>query len=245
MGFGGPLGIQLPWSTCPAVHGKQGSPCPGQPLVCEAWPPALLPSCCDPAGTQERVQGPTCRSWGRWGRWSRGRVPSETPAPEASVSLRTQWVPRLFSAATDIAQMTTRCPLGTLTCPLGTRVCPARLPVSLRPWCWEVVRSPWWRSLPLCGPTVTAGRGVGGGDQGAGLGVIKEQGRARGGQGAGLGVTRGQGSGDLNRERVSGDSGLSASPGLPTHSSSTSLTVAPSQWPASTVAKIWRYPSFS
>ena len=125
MGFGGPLGIQLPWSTRPTVHGKQGSPCSGQPLVCEAWLPALLPSCCDPAGTQERVQGPTCRSWGRWGRWSGGRVPSETPAPEASVSLRTQrtpWVPRLFSAATDIAQMTTRCPLGTLTCPLGTRV---------------------------------------------------------------------------------------------------------------------------
>lgn len=89
-------------------------------------------------------------------------VPSETPAPEASVSLGTQWVPRLFSAATDIAQMTTRCPLGILTRPLGSRVCPgpcvSRIaPVSLRPWCWEVVRSPWWRSLPLCGPTVTAG----------------------------------------------------------------------------------------
>lgn len=45
-------------------------------------------------------------------------VPSETPAPEASVSLGTQWVPCLFSAATDIAQMTTRCPLRILTRPL-------------------------------------------------------------------------------------------------------------------------------
>lgn len=39
MGVGGPLGVQLPWSTRPTVHGKRGSPRSGQPWVCEAWLP--------------------------------------------------------------------------------------------------------------------------------------------------------------------------------------------------------------
>ena len=125
MGFGGPLGIQLPWSTRPAVHGKQGSPAQGSRRSRRPGRQHVCPRALTLQGLRSVSRAPRAGPGGDGaGGGGGGEVPSETPAPEASMSLRTQWVPCLFSAATDIAQMTTRCPLGILTCPLGTRVCP-------------------------------------------------------------------------------------------------------------------------
>lgn len=71
-GLGGRLASSSPGALVPQSTGNKGLPGQGSRGSVRPGSPTLLPSCSDPAGTQEHVQGPACRSWGRWGRWGGG-----------------------------------------------------------------------------------------------------------------------------------------------------------------------------